>query len=245
MERIKILDVLIDNLTMQETVDIVRQYIDRKEPLHLVGVNADKINTLHKDKKLKEIVGHCGVVNADGVSVVWASKKLKRPIKERVAGIDLMEKLLELAEKEQYEVYFLGARQPVTEKCVKNVKKVYPELPVAGYRNGYFGRDEWSRIANEIETSGAKIVFVGITSPMKEYLIDYFQSRGMTAVFMGVGGSFDVLAGDIPRAPEWIQKMGMEWMFRMMQEPKRLMKRYLLGNCEFIFRVYRAKFGKD
>lgn len=244
MERIEILNTFVDNLTMQETVSAVKEYIEKRKPLHLIGVNADKINELYRNERLKRIVNHCGIINADGVSVVWASKKLKRPLKERVAGIDLMEELLKLAEKENYEVYFLGARQEILEQCVEKIKENHPKIHVAGYRNGYFSKDEWSNVAAELEKSKARIVFVGITSPLKEYLIDYFQSKNLSAVFMGVGGSFDVISGNIPRAPKWVQKLGLEWLFRVLQEPKRLWKRYLVGNSEFIFRVYREKYRK-
>lgn len=245
MERIKILDTFVDNLSMQETVDVVDGYIRENRPLHLMGVNADKINTLRKNARLKEIVNGCEVINADGISVVWASKKLKKPLKERVAGVDLMQELLKLAEKKGYSVYLLGAKQHVVEQTAEAIKATYADIKIAGYRNGYFKSDEWPNVAKQVEESGAQIVFVGITSPLKEYLVEDFQNRGLKCVFMGVGGSFDVISGNIPRAPKWVQKLGMEWLFRVMQEPKRLWKRYLVGNTEFIISVYKEKFRKS
>lgn len=244
MERIKILDTYVDNLSMEETVSVVDGFIVRKKPLHLMGVNADKINELRQNPRLKEIVNSCAVINADGASVVWASKVLGKPLKERVAGIDLMDRLLKLAEEKGYSVYFLGARQNVVEKTVNVEQKRYPGLKIAGFRNGYFGRDEWEKIAEEINQSGAQIVFVGITSPMKEYLVDYFQRREMACVFMGVGGSFDVISGNISRAPKWVQDRGLEWLFRVIQEPGRLWKRYFFGNIRFIRSVYIEKYRK-
>lgn len=244
MERIEILGTYVDNLSMKETVAVVDGYIARKKPLHLMGVNADKINTLREDAELKRIVNSCEVINADGISVVWASKVLGIPLKERVAGIDLMYRLMELAEKKQYSVFFLGAKQNVVTKAVKVVRKLYPGLKVAGFRNGYFSRDEWPQIAEEVKKSRAQIVFVGITSPLKEYLVDYLQNCNLDCVFMGVGGSFDVVSGDIPRAPLWVQDMGLEWLFRVIQEPRRLWKRYLLGNIKFIASVYSEKYRK-
>ncbi len=243
-DRIEVLGTLVDNLTMQETVDAVETYVQEKKFLHLMGVNADKINTLQTDERLKNIVNSCGIINADGVSVVWASKKLKCPLKERVAGIDLMLELLKRAEEKDYSVYLLGAKQHIVEETVNVIRRDYPFLKIAGFHNGYFKKEEWPDIAKLVEESGADFVFVGITSPMKEYLIEYFEEQKMNKVFMGVGGSFDVISGAIPRAPRKLQDMGLEWLFRVYQEPGRLWKRYLIGNIQFIVSVYRQKYGK-
>lgn len=244
MERITLLDTSVDNLTMQETVDIVDEYIQKNKPLHLMGVNADKINTLHKNGRLKNIVNGCGIINADGISVVWASKKLHKPLKERVAGIDLMQELLTLAEKKNYSVYLLGAKEQVVVQTAARIKEKHPEINIVGYHDGYFSEEDWPQLAEELKKSKAQIVFVGITSPLKEYLVEYFQEQKLNCVFMGVGGSFDVISGNIPRAPKWIQNIGMEWMFRVLQEPGRLWKRYLVGNAQFIISVYREKYRK-
>lgn len=241
MERIKLLNTYIDNLSMAETVEEVDKFIVANKPLHLMGVNADKINTLQEDKQLRDIVNGCDIINADGASVIWASKVLKKPLKERVAGIDLMQELLIHSEKKGYGVYFLGAKESVVKKMVMIFGKRYPKLKISGFRNGYFKKEDWEEIACQIKESGAQIVFVGITSPLKEYLVEYFQQMGLTCVFMGVGGSFDVLSGNIKRAPLWMQKCGMEWFFRVMQEPGRLWKRYFVGNLRFIIRVYKER----
>lgn len=245
MERIKILNTYIDNLSMAETVEEVDKFIVSNRPLHLMGVNADKINTLQDDAQLREIVNGCDIINADGASVIWASKVLKKPLKERVAGIDLMQELLVHAEQQGYGVYFLGAKENVVKKMVMIFKKRYPKLKISGYRNGYFKKEDWPQLLELINKSGAQIVFVGITSPLKEYLVEYFQEQGSTCVYMGVGGSFDVLSGNIPRAPLWMQKCSLEWLFRVMQEPRRLFKRYFVGNFRFIISVYKERFKKE
>lgn len=245
MERIELLGTYIDNFTMEETVNEVEKYILEHKPLHLIGLNAEKINELNDDEYLKAIVDQCAIINADGASVVWASKVLNTPLKERVAGIDLMQELLKLSETKGYYVYFLGAKQDVVENMVTRLKITYPNLKIAGYRNGYFSKEEWPEISKMLKEGEAQIVFVGITSPLKEHLIDFFQKDNSKAVYMGVGGSFDVLSGKIPRAPKTMQKYGLEWMFRMLQEPGRLAERYLKGNLKFIIRVYREKFFKE
>lgn len=245
MERIKILDTYVDNLSMKETVEYVDTFICEKKPLHLVGVNADKFNELQVNDRLKTIVNESDIVNADGFSVVWAAKVLGTPMKERVAGIDLMCELMELSEKRQYSVYFLGAKQEIVEKAVKNSRKMYPRLRVAGYRNGYFSKTEWHAVAQKVKDCNPDIVFIGISSPLKEYLVEYMQKEeNINCVFMGVGGSFDVISGAIPRAPKWMQDIGFEWFFRFLQEPRRLGKRYFLGNITFVYYIFKEKFKR-
>lgn len=240
-QRILIQNTIIDVLDMKETVQLVEQYVIEKEPLHLIGVNADKINKVNKNAQLHEIVNSCGIINADGVSVVLASRFLGKPLPERVAGIDLMQELVSLSEKKGYSIYLLGAGQSVVEKTADVLMKKYPKLKIAGIHNGYFKEADWSKLSFELKGLRPDFVFVGITSPLKEYLVEYLQADGNDAVFMGVGGSFDVISGDIPRAPKWMRKLNLEWLFRMIKEPKRLFARYVLGNTEFIVSIIKEK----
>ena len=239
--RIKVLGINIDPLTMRETVDTVEQYVLGKRALHLMGVNADKINQCHIDEKIKKIVNDSGIINADGASVVLASKFLGTPVPERVAGIDLMQSLLELSNNKGYSVYFFGAKEEVLQDMLKAFKNDYPNLIVVGHRNGYFSADDEQDIQEDIREKNPDFVFVGITSPKKEYIIQKFMANGVNSVFMGVGGSFDVLSGHIQRAPLWMQKSNLEWLFRVANEPKRLFKRYFVGNATFIKRVLDEK----
>lgn len=239
--RITILNTTIDVLNVRDTIRLVEKYIKQKEPLHLMGVNADKINELNENERLKQIVNSCGIINADGASVIKASKYLGMPLPERVAGIDLMQSLVRLSEKRGYSVYLLGAKQEVVEKTAEVLKKKHPNLNLVGIHNGYFKEPEWPEISKILKSVHPDFVFVGITSPMKEYLIEYLQDDGNDSVFMGVGGSFDVISGAIPRAPKWMQKMGLEWLFRVIQEPKRLFKRYFVGNWVFINAIRKEK----
>ena len=241
--RIKVLGINIDPLTMRETVDTVEQYVLGKRALHLMGVNADKINQCHTDEKIKKIVNDSGIINADGASVVLASKFLGTPVPERVAGIDLMQSLLELSNNKGYSVYFFGAKEEVLQDMLKAFKNDYPNLIVVGHRNGYFSADDEQDIQEDIRKKNPDFVFVGITSPKKEYIIQKFMANGVNSVFMGVGGSFDVLSGHIQRAPLWMQKSNLEWLFRVANEPKRLFKRYFVGNVTFIRKVLKAKRG--
>lgn len=240
-KRIHILGTNIDVLNMKDTVDLVDEYVKSKEPLHLMGVNADKINMMAKNPRLKEIVNNCGIINADGASVVLASRFLKKELPERVAGIDLMEKLIELSSEKGYKVYFLGAKQEIVEETAKVLSKRYPSLNVVGIKNGYFKEADWPSVYEELKIANPDFVFVGITSPLKEYIVDYMQKKGLPYVFMGVGGSFDVISGKIPRAPKWMQDSNLEWLFRVIQEPRRLFKRYFIGNSIFIKNVLKER----
>ena len=242
--RITILDTVIDVLDEKETINLAEKYINEKEPLHLMGVNADKINSLNTNHRLKEIINGCGIINADGASVVLASRFLKKPLPERVAGIDLMQKLVDVSEKKGYSIYLLGAKQQVVEKTAQVLKGKHKYLNILGIHNGYFEQQDWKEISEELKKLCPDIVFIGITSPLKEYLIEYLHNDGNKSVFMGVGGSFDVISGNIPRAPLWMQKTNLEWLFRVMQEPRRLFKRYFVGNVTFINAIIKEKVRK-
>lgn len=242
--RITILNTIIDVLDVQETIDLVEEYVKTKTPLHLMGVNADKINEVNQNERMKQIVNSCGVINADGASVILASKYLKKPLPERVAGVDLMQSLVALSEDRNYSIYLLGAKQEVVKKTAEVLKEEYPELHIVGIHNGYFKESDWPSISSELKEKKPDFVFVGITSPIKEYLIEFLQEDGNNSVFMGVGGSFDVISGRIPRAPMWMQKANMEWLFRVIQEPRRLFKRYFVGNWIFIKAVFKEKYAR-
>lgn len=240
--RVKILGVTIDPLTMSETIQKVdEEYIQAKIPLHLMGVNADKINLCQSDQRLMTIVNECGIINADGASVVLAGKYLGIDIPERVAGIDLMQELLKLCQEKGYSTYFLGAKEEVLQKMLSNFREQYPKLQIAGSRNGYFSDDELPKIMDAIRLVSPTVVFVGITSPKKEYIVEEFIDNGLNSVFMGVGGSFDVLSGTIPRAPKWMQNINLEWLFRVANEPRRLFKRYFVGNMTFIRQIIKER----
>lgn len=239
--RVTIMGVTIDVLNVADTIALVEQYVLQKEPLHLIGVNADKLNEAAQNETLGKIVNSCGVINADGASVIMASKFLKKELPERVAGIDLMQSLVSLSQDKGYSVYLLGAKQEVVDKTAEVLQVRYPKLKIVGIHNGYFKEEDWPAVSQEIREANPDFVFVGITSPLKEYLVEFLQSDGHRCVFMGVGGSFDVISGNISRAPLWVQKLNMEWLYRMLQEPKRLFKRYFVGNWKFIVAIAKEK----
>ena len=243
-KRVNILGINVDSLTMKETIAEVEKYVQDKKFLHLMGVNADKVLQCIDSPQFKNLVNSCDIINADGISLVLASKLLGNPLPERVAGIDLMLELIKQAEIYKKTIYFLGAKQEIVERTVKNIQKNFPDVNIVGYRNGYFKKDEWKDISNNLKELSPDYIFVGITSPLKEEIIYFLENEGNTGVFMGVGGSFDVLSGSIKRAPILVQKLNLEWLFRISQEPRRLFKRYLFGNFRFIYLVLVRKLRK-
>lgn len=237
------LQVSIDNLSMHETLDLVEQAIAEHKQIHHTVVNAGKIVSLQKDTQLRESVNAADIVNADGQAVVWAARFLGIPLKERVAGIDLMGELVKLAAKKKYKIYLFGAQENIVKKLVDIYTDKYGHQIIAGYRNGYFTETDEPKIVDDIARSGAHMLFVAITSPKKEnFLYKYREELKNVNFIMGVGGSFDVFAGKTKRAPLWMQKIGMEWFYRFLQEPQRMWKRYLVGNTKFLFLVLKEKF---
>lgn len=240
-KRINIMGVNIDSLDEEQTIELVNSYIKTKTPLHLIGVNADKLNEAKQNEYMQNIINGCGIINADGASVVLASKYLDKQLPERVAGIDLMMGLIQYGETEGRTIYLLGATDVVVKETANKIRIKHPAINIVGIRNGYFSKDEWVQVSEEIKRLEPEIVFVGITSPIKEYLVEYLQHEGHKSVFMGVGGSFDVISGELKRAPLWLQKMNLEWLYRVIQEPRRLFKRYFIGNIKFINEIIKEK----
>lgn len=230
--RAPIFGVHLDLDTFDEAVDHCRSLIAQRRPVQHVVLNAGKVVMMQDQPALVAAVRRCDIVHADGQSVVWAGRLAGLNVPERVAGIDLMLSLLGVCEDEAWPVYFLGARREVLDAFVSVVRERFPELEIAGYQDGYFTDD--AKVAHEVGESGARVLFVAISSPRKElFLSDWLSTMGPIFA-MGVGGSFDVVAGTTKRAPVWMQRSGLEWFYRFSQEPQRLWKRYLVGNARFM-----------
>lgn len=220
--------------TMQETLKEIERIIENREVTQHVVINAGKVVLMNKDEKLRTIISECPIINADGQSIVWASRFLGKPLPERVAGIDLMENLIKVSSEKGYGVYFFGAKEEVVKKVINTYKNKYPKLKISGYRNGYFSEEEIPEITEDMRKSNADILLVAFSSPKKEYWLSENMANINIPFCMGVGGSFDVVAGITKRAPLWMQNIGLEWFYRFIQEPRRMWKRYIVGNCKFI-----------
>ena len=231
----------LDPLTMGQAVARCTDAIEHREQLSIGVVNAAKIVSMRRDAQLRDAVARCGMVVADGQAVVWASGVLRAPLPERVAGVDLFMELLAESARRGYRVYFLGARPDVLARMLEEAGHRFPGLIVAGARDGYYRPGEEAQIAEEIRTSRADILFLGMSSPRKELFMGEWGPATKAHVLHGVGGSFDILAGQTRRAPMWLQTHGLEWLYRAWQEPIRLGRRYLKTNLAFLALVARER----
>lgn len=241
-ERAHVLGVGIDRLDMEQTVARCRAAIEEERYFQHVVVNAAKLVALHDYPGLREIVERCDIVNADGQAVVWAARLLGDPLPERVAGIDLMHELLALAAREGWGVRVLGARPEVLARALDRLRAAYTGLVVSG-RDGYFGAAENDAVCQEIRASGARLLMVALPSPRKEEFLGVNGPSLGVPFVMGVGGAIDVAAGLTRRAPRLWQRLGLEWLWRLLQEPRRLGRRYVVTNARFIGLVAAERFG--
>lgn len=245
MSRIKFLGVSMDSLTMVETVKKIESKIHDDVFFQHVVVNVAKLVNMQSDTELSESVNACDMVNIDGMGVVIGARFCGHKVPERVAGVDLFHELLIMSAKQDFPVFLLGAKEAVVTKTTKTVKSLYPNLSVAGYHHGYFFDNEADEktVVEKIKASGAKLLFVAITSPKKENFINKWQDQLGVNFVMGVGGTFDVVSGTVKRAPRWMQNYGLEWFYRIIQEPRRMWKRYLVTNTKFLFLLIKEKFN--
>lgn len=238
-KRIKFLGAGIDPFTMDETIKYIEDVIRKKNIVQHVVINVSKLIMMQKNAKLQAIVNSCDLINADGQGIVWGARLLGFNIPERVAGIDLFLNLVSLSVERKYRVYFLGAGKEIIEKVVQKFQKQYPDLQIAGYHHGYFTQEQEFDVVSEIRKSQPDMLFVAMISPEKEYFLKKNIGYMKVPFSMGVGGSFDIVAGKTKRAPKWMQTIGLEWFFRFLCEPKRMWKRYLISNFIYVCKLLR------
>lgn len=239
MNKIELFGLPIDDGGLAETVEEIVTRVKRNEVIEHVGVNSNKVVLSQRDAHIKQIIQQADMVSADGYSVVRACRWINKTKIERVTGIDTMQALLKRAEEENFSVYFLGTKEVILEKLLKALQQQYPKLRIAGSHHGYFKNEE--QVVTEIAACHPQLLFIGITSPYKEKFVNKYKYQLKANLIMGVGGSFDVLAGEISRAPKWMQRSGLEWFHRFIKEPKRLYKRYIFENLYFVYLALREK----
>jgi N-acetylglucosaminyldiphosphoundecaprenol N-acetyl-beta-D-mannosaminyltransferase len=238
---VNILGAPVSKLTMEETLDFVEAMMKKNKPGQIVTANAEILYKASRAPEHLSILRNAALVTADGSGALWASEYLGDPIGRRVTGVDLFQALLPLAAEKQWSVYFLGAEQAVLDTMLQKIRAQYPELPVAGRRHGYFSREEQGDLIREIHDSRARILFAAMGFPrQEEFIARHLEAMGVT-VAVGLGGSFDVLAGKAPRAPDWLAGHGLEWLYRLIREPRRLKRAGALP--KFIFAVWKQ--GKN
>nr|WP_205825391.1 WecB/TagA/CpsF family glycosyltransferase [Bacillus sp. RO1] len=200
---------------------------------NIIAVNPEKIMALQKDPKLKDLINSATYTIPDGIGVILASRLNKGTVTERITGVDLFVKLLELADKKRYKIFLYGAKPEVVAKAVENIKRDYPNLIVAGYRDGYVSDQQ--ELVEEINASGAQLMFVAMGSPKQEFWIEENKGKLSVNIFQGVGGSFDVISGTVKRAPAAFRNTGTEWLYRLLSQPSRIQRQMALP--KFLLKV--------
>jgi N-acetylglucosaminyldiphosphoundecaprenol N-acetyl-beta-D-mannosaminyltransferase len=243
-DRVDVLGLGVDRVDMTQALARCEELIRVGGVSHYVAVNVAKVIAARTDRRLREIVHEAALVSADGQPIVWASRLLGDPLPERVAGIDLMEALLELAEERGYGVFIVGARDDVLRRAVERLRERHRRLRIVGHRDGYFPDSESDAICAEIRRTRPHILFVAMSSPRKDYWVADHAQELEVPLILGVGGSIDVIAGETRRAPRWMRRAGLEWLFRLVQEPRRLWRRYFTTNARFGLLLVRAIAGR-
>jgi len=246
MKEIKIFNIKVHPFTKKEFLNIIESNLKNGNRIIQNGINAASINGLSKNKELIHAYNNSDLMNIDGMSIVWALRFLGYSIPERVACPDLANDILALAERENYSIFLFGAKETSLSQSVKNLSADFPKLNIAGHRNGYYQTKDEYAIVEMINDSMPDILLLGMPSPQKELFVEKYKDKLQVKYFFGVGGFFDILSGKTKRAPLWMQKTGLEWIYRFMQEPKRMWYRYMVGNIKFIGLVIKEKWkGKN
>lgn len=221
MEKVNILGVHVDMVTINEAADLIMKFMNEDRVHAVYTPNSEIIMQAYRNTDFTDLLNRADLLTADGIGVVHASKILKKPIRERAAGYDIARKVLEKMNYSEHKLFLFGGKPGVAEEAAKNLKKDYPELNIAGMRNGYFKDEDEAEIVEQINSSGADMLFVCLGAPKQEQWIDRNRDKLNIRVAMGIGGSLDVFAGNVQRAPEIFCRTGMEWFYRLCKEPWR------------------------
>ncbi len=241
--RVTIGGVEVDAIDERAALDRIEEMVAERRPHLMVVVNASKLVLASEDARLREILRRADLVTADGMSVVWGAKLVGARLPGRVTGIDTMERLVARAADRGWRVFFLGAKREAVEGAVENLRRAHPALVVAGLRDGYFSGKE-AEVVAEIRAARPDLLFVAMGSPAQErFLTDHLDEMAVP-FSLGVGGSFDHVAGHVRRAPVWMQRIGLEWFHRLALEPRRLWRRYLIGNARFALLLLKERAGR-
>ena len=240
-ERVNILGVAVDAVTMPEAVAAVEYYMDARAGVTVATANAEMIMRATKDAALRDVLAAAALVVPDGAGTVWAARHLGHAMPERVAGYDLVQELLRRAPATHRRVYFFGAAPGVAEKAKAKAEQLYPGIKIVGVRDGFFSVDMNDAIISDIRTARPDLLLVALGVPKQEKWIHEHLAALGVPVAIGVGGTLDVMAGVMKRAPRWMQKAKLEWLFRGMLQPKRAGR--LLALPKVVLKVHAARKG--
>lgn len=238
MSRIKFLNTEVDNLTMKEAIQKIDELASNKKPSYVVTPNVDHIVKIESDNEFKQVYNEADLILTDGMPLIWISKLKGSPIKEKVSGSDLFPEVCKLAAEKGYKIFLLGAAEGVAAKAAVNLKLKFNGLNIVGTYSPSYGfeksLDEINNIISIINKSKPDILAVGLGAPKQEKFLYKFKERLNVPVSLAIGASIDFEAGNINRAPKWMQNSGLEWLYRLLKEPKRMFKRYLIDDINII-----------
>lgn len=247
-KKVNICGVLIDNVYMRDALDAIDGFINKRNPILIATLNTDHVVKMSKDVSFKNIYCTATLTITDGVPIVWAARFLGTPIKEKISGADLFPSLCELASQRGRKVFFLGGKEGAAASSAELLRKKLPSLQVSGTYCPSFGFEndekENTKIIEMIRVASPDILFVGLGAPKQEKWIYKHKNQYKVPVSIGVGAAFDFYSGIVKRAPKWMQNVGLEWFWRLMMEPRRLWKRYLIDDPIFFWLVLKQKFSK-
>jgi len=243
LEKVDIIGIPVDNLTQEEAIEKLIKFIEEKKFHFVFTLNSENATKVFENRDFLDIVKKADLVVPDGIGIILASRILKTPLKERIPGIDLSFKLMEIANEKGYKIILIGGKLGVSEKAKENLEKIFKNIKILKTYNGYFKDDEENKIVDEIEILNPDILLVGMGSEKQEIWIwknrEKFKNIG---VCIGVGGTLDIWAGIKKRAPIFIQKIGLEWLYRALIEPKRVVRLFKI--FRFIYKVFLVRWKK-
>lgn len=237
MKQANILGCYIDIIDFKGAINQIKAFIAKGKPTHVITLNAEIVYAARDDEKLKNIINQADLVTPDGIGTVWAARKLGWEVKERVTGIDMVYNICQEAEKEGYKLYFLGAAPTVAEQAADNLRETYPNLNIVGIRDGYFTEEEIPNLIDNIKKASPDILLVALGAPKQEFFINEYKEKLGVPVSIGIGGSFDVIAGIKKRAPDIFIKLNLEWLYRLISEPSRAKRQLVLP--KFVWAVLK------
>lgn len=236
ISQVNILGIRIDQVDHADSIKIIADAVKRKVKLRIITANPELIYKAEKDALLRDMINSADLIVPDGVGVVWAARILGKDIKERVTGIDLATRILEAGSNNQWRIFLLGSKPGIAEKAAAEQSVRYPGILVASH-HGYFTKEEEPSVIRKIQHFAPDILLTGLGAPKQEYWNE--ENDGLALVKIGVGGSIDVLAGEVKRAPQFYRRFGIEWLYRLISEPSRIRRQVVLPL--YLLRVIRQK----
>lgn len=243
--RIKFMNTEVDNLTMNEALDEIEILIKQRKNAYVVTPNVDHIVQLEYNKDLQDVYRNADLILTDGKPLIWISKLYKTPIKEKVSGSDLFPRLCNMCASKGLTMYFLGAAEGVAEKAARNLTGKYEGLKIVGTYSPSFGfekkADEMDYIINDIHQKNPDVLIVGLGCPKQEKFMYKYRDALQVPISLGLGASIDFEAGNVKRAPKWMRNFGLEWLYRLIKEPKRMFKRYIIDDMKILKLFFKYK----